>query len=148
MHLFLCGGAGDAFSAAFGFFGMLADNSRRHDYGERESTLFDIIRCAGKVREELGNGSVTSEVATVTLGPIVAWGNNAGEQTWIPAGVTNPVQVSAGADFSAARSADGSVVDWGDLLSVSVPANLTPCTAIAAGAYHIVSLLQDGSVTA
>jgi len=94
------------------------------------------------------HGSVTSEVATVTLGPIVAWGNNAGEQTWIPAGVTNPVQVSAGADFSAARSADGSVVDWGDLLSVSVPANLTPCTAIAAGAYHIVSLLEDGSVTA
>jgi len=48
------------------------------------------------------HGGTTSEVATVTLGPIIAWGNNASEQTWIPAGVTNPVHVAAGSGHSVA----------------------------------------------
>jgi alpha-tubulin suppressor-like RCC1 family protein len=94
------------------------------------------------------HGSITSEVATVTLGPIIAWGKNTAEQTWIPSGVTNPMQVAGGDAFSVALLSDGSVVDWGDLISLSVPGNITRCTAIAAGAYHIVALLEGGSVAA
>jgi alpha-tubulin suppressor-like RCC1 family protein len=90
------------------------------------------------------HGGVSSQLAMVTAGPILVWGNNSSEQTWIPAGVTNPVQVSAGVGHCVALNADGSLVQWGGLFGLEIPTGLGRCAAISAGAYHNVAILTDG----
>lgn len=58
-------------------------------------------------------GSVTSRVAALTLGTVLAWGDNWAEQNWIPASITNPAALALGEIHSLALATDGSIQAWG-----------------------------------
>lgn len=94
------------------------------------------------------HGSATSKVAALTVGPIITWGRNSSEQIWIPAGVTNPIQVAGGDSYSVALDAEGAPIQWGGLFGLDLPANLGRCTAISAGFRLNLALLEDSSVAA
>ncbi|HKS37403.1 MAG TPA: immunoglobulin domain-containing protein, partial [Verrucomicrobiae bacterium] len=95
------------------------------------------------------HGKVTSPAAVLTAGPIIAWGNNSSEQIWIPAGVTNPIQVAGGDSYSAALDAEGAPIQWGGRFGLEmIPTNLGRCTAISAGFGFTLALLENGTVAA
>jgi alpha-tubulin suppressor-like RCC1 family protein len=90
------------------------------------------------------SGTVTSKWATLTLGPVIAWGNNSSEQTFVPAGLTNPIAVAAGGTYSLALRADGNPVAWGSQISTApLPTNVA---AIAGGPGFCALTLHDGSL--
>jgi len=58
-------------------------------------------------------GSVTSQWAQLSLGPILAWGENHLEQTFVPPAITHPVAVAVGDFHSVVLTADGKIAEWG-----------------------------------
>ena len=46
-------------------------------------------------------------------GTVVAWGDNTFGQSSVPAGLTNVIAISGGAEHTLALKADGTVVAWG-----------------------------------
>ena len=95
-------------------------------------------------------GSVTSSVATISVGPVCAWGDNANHPFDVPANASNLVAVAAGGSHSLGLSQNGTVYAWGKNTDgqASVPPEATNVVAIAAGSDHSVALKGDGTVLA
>lgn len=98
-------------------------------------------------------GAVTSSVASLTViepSQVVAWGSTAGGATVVPAGLSNVIDIAAGAQTSLALTGDGQVVAWGnnDSGQTNVPAGLSGVVAVSAGDRHNLALKQDGTVVA
>jgi alpha-tubulin suppressor-like RCC1 family protein len=93
-------------------------------------------------------GVATNSVGSVRVSSVGFWGDNLVGQGNIPASITNPVMVAAGAAHGLALNRDGTVTAWGKNWSgqTNVPAGLTNVVAIAAGSDHSLALKQDGSV--
>jgi alpha-tubulin suppressor-like RCC1 family protein len=66
----------------------------------------------------------------------------------VPAGLNNVIAVAAGAAFSLALKADGTVVAWGDNSAgqLNVPGGLAGVMAIDTGDFHCLALKTDGTV--
>jgi len=96
-------------------------------------------------------GGYTHSLALKSNGVVVAWGSGSG--TNLPAGLTNIVAISTENDLSStldlALRANGTVMAWGDnpYGETNPPAALSNLlsVAIAAGAYHSLALVNDGS---
>jgi hypothetical protein len=81
---------------------------------------------------------------------IVVWGNSTAAVTNIPAGLSNVLAVSAGANFSLALTKSGQVVAWGlnQYGQTNVPIDVTNVIAVSAGAYHSLAVTADGRLNA
>ncbi|MGJ5814897.1 InlB B-repeat-containing protein [Paludibaculum fermentans] len=95
-------------------------------------------------------GATASSKVFGSANGIVAWGDNTYSQGSFPAGLTNLVDVSAGARHSLALRGDGTAVAWGDnsKLQTKVPSGLLNVVSIASGAYHNLALNNSGGVVA
>lgn len=85
-------------------------------------------------------------LALCSDGTVVAWGDNQWKQTDVPD--LGPVTaIAAGGFHSLALQADGSVVAWGrnDVGQATVPVWEGRALQIAAGRFHSVALLENGS---
>jgi hypothetical protein len=82
-------------------------------------------------------------------GDLIAWGDNAGGQSDLPA-LTNIVDIAGGDFHSLALRHNGTLAAWGfdGDGQASVPTNFSPVIAIAAGAAHNLALRLDGSLRA
>ncbi|MEI9864728.1 MAG: right-handed parallel beta-helix repeat-containing protein [Limisphaerales bacterium] len=87
-------------------------------------------------------------LALLTNGTVVAWGDNSFGQASPPANLTNVIAIAAGNLHSAALISNGTVVVWGDNTfgQTNVPPSLSNVVAIAAGDYHTLALLSNGTV--
>jgi len=87
-------------------------------------------------------------LALVTNGTVVAWGDNSFGQSSPPSNLSNVVAVAAGYLHSAALISNGTVVAWGDNTfgQTNVPPGLSNVVAIAAGDFHTLALLSNGTV--
>jgi hypothetical protein len=83
-------------------------------------------------------------------GSVFAWGNNAYNQTNIPAGLTNVVQLSSWGGHSLALKAGGAVVAWGwnAYGQTNVPTSVTNAAQVAAGVSFSAALRTNGSIIA
>jgi alpha-tubulin suppressor-like RCC1 family protein len=99
-------------------------------------------------------GSATSSVATLTLGPVFAWGRGTEDQSSVSPSLADVVAIAAGGNQSISLKNDGTVSAWGSFWNgqsnapVTVPPDLTNLVAIAAGSNHFLSLRGDGTVIA
>lgn len=93
-------------------------------------------------------GGRIHNLAVLTNGIVVGWGDNSFGQLNIPSGLTNATAVAGGSLHSVALCADGTVVVWGDDTygQTEVPTGLTNVVAIATGDFHTLALLADGTV--
>ena len=105
---------------------------------------------AGSYRVLVRNplGLVISAEAILTMVEVAAWGSDAYGQTNLPIGVSEVVQICAGANHNLALRRDGSVLAWGASLMTNVPATLTNAIAISAGGAHSLALTSIGTVAA
>ncbi|MDB6110018.1 MAG: hypothetical protein JWR69_1768, partial [Pedosphaera sp.] len=107
---------------------------------------------AGDYRVQASNltSNVISQPATLTLGPIIGWGNNSFEQVALPPGLTDPVGISCGHWHSLISRANGTVTGLGQDFSgeCDVPAGVTNVMKIAAGQSFSMGLRPDGNVLA
>jgi alpha-tubulin suppressor-like RCC1 family protein len=106
-----------------------------------------------------GGDSIYEGITVLALsadGTVIAWNDWSG-QVDVPAGLTDVVEVAAGASHFMALRADGTVVAWGQFWSppngtnfvpATVPAGLTNVVSIAAGGGTSLALLVDGIVVA
>ncbi len=87
-------------------------------------------------------------LALLTNGTVVAWGDNGFGQSSPPSNLSNVVAVTTGDLHSAALCSNGTVVAWGDnsFGQTNVPSGLSNVVAIAAGAFHTLALLSDGRI--
>ncbi len=78
-------------------------------------------------------------------GTVIGWGDNSRGQAQPPAGLTGVAGLAAGGLHSLALGRDGTVTAWGDNWNgqCDVAPDL-PATAIAAGGYHSLVLLEGG----
>jgi len=85
-----------------------------------------------------------------TGGRLKVWGDGVLGQTNAPAGLTNIVGVSCGANHGLALKNDGSVLAWGynAFKQTNVPAGLANAVAVAGGVQHSLALSTNGIVTA
>ncbi|MFM9225884.1 MAG: RCC1 domain-containing protein [Actinomycetota bacterium] len=84
-------------------------------------------------------------------GQVVGWGDGTVGQLEIPDGLGTVIQVGAGYSYSAARRADGSVVEWGAHTAptgqlIAKPDDLPKIVSLAGGTTHIVGLTETGTV--
>ena len=86
-------------------------------------------------------------IALLTNGTVVAWGENLFGQTNVPIGLSNVTAIAAGAQHNLALS-NGCVIAWGYNGSgqTSVPAGLSDVVAIAAGDENSIALTSNGNV--
>lgn len=89
-----------------------------------------------------------NNLALLTNGTVVAWGDNSFGQASPPANLSNVVAVAMGYLHGAALISNGTVVAWGDdtFGQTNVPPGLTNVVAIAAGDYDTLALLANGTV--
>ncbi|HEY0549294.1 MAG TPA: immunoglobulin domain-containing protein, partial [Verrucomicrobiae bacterium] len=78
---------------------------------------------------------------------IIRWGRNGFNTTYMPAGLTNAVQLAATFERVVSLQANGTVLDWGSILS-SEAAAVTDAKAVAVGAHHALLLRSNGLVVA
>jgi len=85
-----------------------------------------------------------------TGGRLKAWGNGSWGQTNLPAGLTNVIGISCGANHGLALKSDGTVTSWGlDAFNqTNVPPGLGNVIQVAGGVQHSLALLTNGTVTA
>ncbi len=117
----------------------------------------------------IAGGGVHS-LALKSDGSVVAWGDNRFGQIDVPAGLSEVIAVTAGAQHSLAVKSDGTIIAWGDnsLGQLNVPEiasrslnstanakgtinsqfNAGSVTSIAAGLFHNIISLADGTVVA
>ncbi|HEY3408347.1 MAG TPA: hypothetical protein VGK53_09265 [Propionicimonas sp.] len=100
---------------------------------------------ATATRQSVPTAPVASDTARV-----VAWGDNSSHQLRVPSGLSEVVQVSAGAFHNLALLPDGKVVAWGEngVGQANVPAGLADVVAVSAGGTHSLALKADGRVVA
>ena len=81
-------------------------------------------------------------------GAVVAWGDNSVLQTTVPPGISNAVNVAAGALHSLALSGDGTVTGWGYNFfgQATPPPGLTNVVALGAGSAHSLALQPTGAL--
>ena len=89
-------------------------------------------------------------LAVLTNGTVIAWGDNSGGQCNVPGDLTNAVAVAGGYLHSVALRADGTVTTWGDNTygQTNLPPGLTNVVAITAGDFNTLALRADGRVLA
>jgi len=83
-------------------------------------------------------------------GRVEAWGRNDFDQTAVPAGITNAVQVAAGIYHGLVLKADGTVVACGmsgQPLLQNLPSNLSNVVQVAVTG-HALALKSDGTIVA
>jgi hypothetical protein len=87
-------------------------------------------------------------LALLSNGTVVGWGNNSFGQSSTPPGLSNVVAIAAGNLHSVALLANGTVVAWGDnsFGQTNVPAGLSNVLAISSGEFHTLALQADGTV--
>jgi hypothetical protein len=87
-------------------------------------------------------------LALLTNGTVVAWGDNSFGQASPPSNLSNVVGITAGYLHSAALCSNGTVVVWGDdtFGQTNVPTGLSNVVAIAAGDFHTFALCSNGRV--
>jgi len=87
-------------------------------------------------------------LAVLTNGTVVAWGDNSFGQSSPPPNLSNVVAVTAGYLHSVALCSNGTVVAWGDntFVQTNVPSGLSNVVAIAAGDFHTLALLSNGNI--
>lgn len=95
-------------------------------------------------------GAVTSRLASVTVGPVLGWGNGQNGRTNNPAGLTNALALAAGLNHSAALKGDGTVIVWGfdQFGALRPPDGLSNVVQLLAAEDYCLALLADGSVRA
>ena len=78
-------------------------------------------------------------------GTVIAWGDNRSNQTQVPNGLTNVIQILALGSKSIALKSDGTIVSWGrGEIDFDPPVGLTDVKAIAASSRHMLALKKDG----
>lgn len=94
-------------------------------------------------------GSVTSSVATISLGPalLVAWGKNFSGQCNVPWSLTNISAFAGGANSTVAVDGSGKESHWGWYFPAFSPP-VTNAVSVAAGATHLLALLDGGTIAA
>jgi parallel beta-helix repeat protein len=87
-------------------------------------------------------------LALLTNGTVVGWGDNGFGQASPPSNLSNVVAIAAGDLHSAALCSNGTVVAWGDdtFGQTNVPMGLSNVVAIAAGDFHTLALLSNGTI--
>jgi parallel beta-helix repeat protein len=100
-----------------------------------------------------GFGSIISTGRVSVLGPksfVLAWGDNSGGQTNVPADLNDVVAVAGGDFHSIALRRNGSLLGWGYNADgqTTVPTNAMRFVAIAAGGAHNLAITEAGSVVA
>jgi len=156
------GSLGNAIKIAAGFYHSLAikNNGTVYAWGDNrwnQSTVPTSPTGAPLLGScsEIACGFAHSLAIQYPSGTVKAWGagtTNTGTnpefgQSIVPSNLGACTQVAAGALFSVALKADGTVVTWGNTWA-SVPTNLGACTAIAAGNSHAVAIQTSGNIVA
>ena len=87
-------------------------------------------------------------LAVLTNGTVVAWGDNSFGQSSPPPNLSNVVAVTAGYLHSVALCSNGTVVAWGDNTfgQTNVSLGLSNVVAIAAGDFDTLALLSNGNI--
>jgi hypothetical protein len=98
-------------------------------------------------------GSVSSVGRVSVLGwpsSIVAWGDNSGGQTNVPALLSDVVAAAGGDYHSAALRHNGTLTAWGynGDGQTSVPTNVLRFVSLASGAAHNLAITENGSLVA
>lgn len=102
-------------------------------------------RLASAPYAQVANRVALANIVAPPVKPVVAWGNNAGGKTTVPA-LGSVVAVAAGSTQSLALLSSGTVVAWGT--GAAVPLGLSNVTQISAGRTHFLARKGDGSVVA
>jgi alpha-tubulin suppressor-like RCC1 family protein len=99
-------------------------------------------------------GSLHS-LAIKSDGTVVAWGNDSGGQSAVPAGLSNVIAIAGGGyglpSHSLALKSDGTIVAWGDNYNGgqgTVPLGLSGVIGVSAGSQHNLALKSDGTAFA
>ena len=92
----------------------------------------------------VGRGRHALAIGGFTGGSVFVWGN----QTDVPPGLNDAVQVAGGLNFSVAVRANGGVVAWGNNNhgQTNVPAGLSGIVHVAAGRDFVLAVRADGTV--
>ena len=91
------------------------------------------------------------DLALLSNGTVIAWGENSDGQTNVPPGLHDVVALAGGVAHSVALQGDGTVIEWGRYglgSGVQTPASLSNVIAIAAGHSHTLAVRSDGTVAA
>ena len=133
-----------------------------------------LVKTCDGSREIVSNPSrLTVFDALATSRPYLTWGENYGAQCgngtnvdWLApgsyTGLTNVIHMDGGRMYSVALRSDGSVYTWGrtdngelgngfgwsNYVHSPQPINISNVIQIAAGNYHVLALLRDGTVKA
>ncbi|MDO8873607.1 MAG: hypothetical protein Q7V05_12900 [Methanoregula sp.] len=115
------------------------------------------------------SAGITHSLALREDGTVKAWGSNSSGQCGVPKNLTNVTGIAAGDGFSIAVKTDGTVIAWGCAFepprlhyNVSAPPGVysngsAPCEVpenvkhirnVSAGIFHVLALVDDGSVVA
>jgi len=98
-------------------------------------------------------GSLSSTGRLSVIGPpsaVIAWGDNSGNQTSVPANLDDVVAVAGGDYHTLALRQSGLLIAWGYNVDrqTNVPANALRFVSISAGAAHNLAVAEDGSIVA
>jgi len=110
---------------------------------------------SGYYRVNVANkyGSISTTARLSVLGPqrwIIAWGDNSGGQTSVPAHLGDAVAVAGGDFHSLALRRNGTLAAWGynGDGQTSVPTDALRFVSIASGAAHSLAITENGSIVA
>lgn len=93
--------------------------------------------------------AVVTNMATLSVVPVAAWGSGSYGKTNVPPDLTNVIALAAGQIHSLALKNDGTVVAWRyDSIRTNVPLDLTNAVAISAGDSGSLALRADGTIAA
>ncbi|MGN6641892.1 MAG: immunoglobulin domain-containing protein, partial [Verrucomicrobiota bacterium] len=101
------------------------------------------------ITNQYGSVSSTGRVSVLNApSSVVAWGDDSGAQTDVPAGLEDVVAVAGGDYHSIALRRDGTLLGWGfnGDGQITVPTNALRFVAIAAGGYHNLAITERGGV--
>jgi parallel beta-helix repeat protein len=103
------------------------------------------------ITNQLGTVSSTGRVSVFNPpSAVVAWGDNSGGQTNVPAGLNDAAAVAGGDFHTLALRHNGTLLAWGynGDGQANVPTGSARFVGIAAGAGHNLALTENGNVTA
>lgn len=103
------------------------------------------------VTNQYGSVSSTGRVSVLGLSSqVIAWGDNSGGQTNVPAQLSDAVAAAGGDYHSAALRHNGTLIAWGynGDNQTSVPTNALRFVSLASGAGHNLAITETGSLVA